>query len=372
MDLFREILRVHAEGQACVVATIVHTQGSIPSHQSSRMLVRQDGSMAGTVGGGCVEADVWAAAKEMLGGGNPRKLTFNLNADPRYDAGLTCGGTLEVHLDAITPETPIDIFKEAVRLAEQDQKFVLATVTDAPPAESALQGTKLIVRDNGSLYGDSGAEELNSAVAQEAASTLAAEKPRMITLQTESGTVGVALEPFLPVPRCILLGAGHVAQHVSRIASLAGFRISVADDRAQYSNRERFPDADEIVSAEWEEIFERITPGGFDYLVIVTRGHKEDMTVLRWAVLGDARYIGLIGSRRKVLSIYSVLEEEGVPREKLERVHAPIGVEIGALTPEEIAVSIVAELVAVRRGAPLDHAKTLGRDLKSQADSVAK
>lgn len=272
MDVFEEIVRLRQQGRKGALATIVHTRGSIPSFTSSKMLVRDDGSIAGTVGGGCVEAEVWAAAREVMEDEKPRKLTFNLNADPRYDVGLTCGGTLEI--------------------------FV---------------------------------------------------------------------EPILAQSTCYLFGAGHVGYFVAKIAAMAGFGIVVTDDRPQYSNRERFPEAAALYADDWEKNFSQLDPNESAFLVIATRGHKDDLRVLRWAVSTRARYIGLIGSRRKVLEIFKVLEEEGIARERLEQVHAPIGIEIGALTPEEIAVSIVAEMIAVRRHAPLPRSKAVGRAVVEQA-----
>jgi xanthine dehydrogenase accessory factor len=253
MDLFEEIVRMRRAGQRGALATIVHTNGSIPSYESSRMLVRDDGSIAGTVGGGCVEAEVWAAAKEVIREEMPRKMTFSLNNEAAYDAGLICGGTLEI--------------------------FV---------------------------------------------------------------------EPILPQPRLYLFGGGHVSTALARMAHLAGFSISVADDRGSFANAERFPMADEIYTS-YEDAFEKVKPNASAYLVIVTRGHKDDMRVLEWAVRTDARYIGMIGSKRKVISVYKALEKQGVPMKNFARVHAPVGLEIGALTPEEIAVSVTAELIAIRR-----------------------
>jgi xanthine dehydrogenase accessory factor len=255
MDIFEEIVRLRREGRRAALATIVHVNGSIPSFESSRMLVRDDGSIAGTIGGGCVEAEVWAAAKEVIRGERPRKLTFHLNNDPSYDTGLICGGTLEI--------------------------FV---------------------------------------------------------------------EPVLPPPRLYIFGGGHVSLSLSRAAHQTGFEIIIVDDRESFANRERFPMAAEI-HASFEDAFEKIVPNSSSYLVIVTRGHKDDMRVLKWAAGTAARYIGMIGSKRKVLSVYRALEKEGISSESLGKVHAPVGLEIGAQTPEEIAISIVAELVAVRRGA---------------------
>lgn len=255
MDLFEEIVRMRRAGERGALATIVHTNGSIPSFESSRMLVREDGSITGTIGGGCVEADVWAAAKEVIEKEAPRKMVFNLNQEAGYDSGLICGGTLEV--------------------------FV---------------------------------------------------------------------EPILPQPVLYLFGAGHISGAVARIAHLSGFSITIVDDRESFANAERFPMASEVI-ASYEEAFSKIRPNASSYVVIVTRGHKDDMRVLEWAVRTDARYLGMIGSKRKVLAVYEALGKQGVPAEKFDRVHAPVGLEIGALTPEEIAVSIVAELIAVRRNA---------------------
>lgn len=256
MDLFEEIVRMRSAGQRGALATIVHTNGSIPSYESSRMLVREDGSISGTVGGGCVEAEVWAAAKEVIQQETPRKMVFNLNNEAAYDSGLICGGTLEI--------------------------FV---------------------------------------------------------------------EPILPQPILYLFGGGHVSTATARVASLAGFRIGVVDDRESFANAERFPMAAEIHTS-YEDAFEKIHPNASTYMVIVTRGHKDDMRVLEWAVKTDARYIGMIGSKRKVLSVYRALEKEGISLDRFKNVHAPVGLEIGALTPEEIAVSIAAELIAIRRNAP--------------------
>ena len=263
MDLFEEIVKMRRAGRRGALATIVHTNGSIPSYESSRMLVREDGSIAGTIGGGCVEADVWAAAKDVMQKEVPRKMVFNLNNEASYDNGLICGGTLEV--------------------------FV---------------------------------------------------------------------EPILPQPVVVLFGGGHISTALAKAASAAGFGVTVVDDRETFANVERFPMAQEIFTS-YEDAYEKIQPNASTYLVIVTRGHRDDMRVLSWAVRTDARYVGMIGSKRKVLSVYRALEAEGYKPEEFERVYAPMGLEIGALSPEEIAISIVAELIAVRRNSETSTHKKL-------------
>jgi xanthine dehydrogenase accessory factor len=254
MDIYEEIVSLRRQGRRGALATIVNVRGSIPSFQTAKMLVRDDGSILGTIGGGCVEAEVWQAAREVMEEEKPRTLTFNLNQNPKYDTGLVCGGTLEI--------------------------FV---------------------------------------------------------------------EPVLPVSVLYLFGAGHVSQNVYKVARLAGFDVVVVDDRETYASRERFPEAREILADDFEQAMARLTVPESAFIVIVTRGHRDDMRVLRWAVTTPARYIGMIGSRRKVISIYRELEKEGIPAEKFECVHAPVGLDIGAVTPEEIAVAIVAEMIAVRR-----------------------
>ncbi len=254
MDLFEEVIKLRRAGKRGALATIVHTNGSIPSYESSRMLVREDGSITGTIGGGCVEAEVWAAAKEVMSEEAPRKMTFSLNNEANYDNGLICGGTLEI--------------------------FV---------------------------------------------------------------------EPILPQPMLYIFGGGHVSIALANAAHSAGFNIGVIDDRESFANQERFPMATEIHTS-FEEAFEKINPTAATYMVIVTRGHKDDMRVLAWAIGTSPRYIGMIGSKRKVISVYRALEKDGVAPEKFANVHAPVGLDIGALTPEEIAISITAELIAIRRG----------------------
>lgn len=256
MDIYEEIVKLRREGRKAALATIVNVQGSIPSFRTAKMLVRDDGSITGTIGGGCVEAEVWQAAREVMEQEKPRTLTFNLNQNPKYDTGLVCGGTLEI--------------------------FV---------------------------------------------------------------------EPILPAAVLYVFGAGHVAANIYKVARIAGFEAIVVDDRETYANKERFPDAREIYADEFEQTFPKLSPDESSFIVIVTRGHRDDMRVLRWAVDTPARYIGMIGSKRKVITIYRELESQGVAPEKFDHVHAPVGLDIGAVAPEEIAVSVVAEMIAVRRHA---------------------
>jgi xanthine dehydrogenase accessory factor len=256
MDLFEEIVRLRKAGQKCALATIVEVNGSIPSYESAKILVREDGSMAGTIGGGCVEAEVWNAAREVIETEKPRHLTFNLGQDAAYDNGLICGGQLNVFVEAIVPQ-----------------------------------------------------------------------------------------------PAALIFGAGHISKSLAKVSAMAGFAVSVIDNRQSFANRERFPDVDEVIAEEYEEVFERLEVNSSSYVIIVTRGHRDDMRVLRWAITTPARYVAMIGSKRKVIAVLREFEREGVARDQFDRIYAPMGLEIGAITPEEIAVSVCAEMIAVRRGA---------------------
>jgi xanthine dehydrogenase accessory factor len=256
MDVYEELVRLRNLGQKCALATIVEVRGSIPSYESAKLLVREDGSMTGTIGGGCVEAEVWNAAREVIETEKPRHLTFNLGQDAAYDNGLICGGQLDV--------------------------FV---------------------------------------------------------------------EPVLPIPHAYIFGAGHISKSLSKVAALAGFAPVVIDNRESFANRDRFPEAAAVHAAEYEDVFPSLPINETSYLIIVTRGHRDDMRVLKLAIGTPARYIAMIGSKRKVLNVVRELEKEGVPREAFERLYAPMGLDIGAISPEEIAIAVAAEMIAVRRGA---------------------
>ena len=276
VDIYEQIVELRRQGRRGAVATIVNVRGSIPSFQTAKMLVRDDGSIAGTIGGGCVEADVWQAAREVMESEKPRTLKFDLNQDPKYDTGLVCGGTLEI--------------------------FV---------------------------------------------------------------------EPILPPALLYIFGAGHVALNVCRTAASAGFEVIVTDDRSSYATAERFPAAHEVHALDFDEAVQKIDPNESSYIVIVTRGHRDDMRLLRWAVQTRARYIGMIGSKRKVIGIYKTLLAEGLPAQLFDRVHAPIGIDVGAVTPEEIAIAITAELIAIRRQAiaALPHLSWFKGPRETAADS---
>ncbi len=257
MDIFEEIVRLRERGVRASLATVVQAQGSTPGSIQSRMLVPEEGPVLGTVGGGCLDAEVLALARKTLADEECRTFTYDLSGPEAEESGLACGGRVTVFVEPIT------------------------------------------------------------------------------------------------LPRAVVFGAGHVGQMLCRAAALAGFRVTVIDDRESFANRHRFPEASEILVRPLSGPFEDLGVNASTHLLLVTRGHKHDRDILAWAAVQPAGYVGMIGSGAKRKALFEALGAEGVPAEALARVRTPMGLDVGARTPGEIAVAIVAEMIAVRRRAPL-------------------
>jgi len=253
-DLYEEILKLKADGRSSAVATIIGTEGSTPRETGAKMLVREDGTIVGTIGGGCLEGQVIVEAIMVIREEKPRIFHYDLTGKETAGAGMICGGVLDIYI-----------------------------------------------------------------------------------------------EPIIPTPTVFIFGGGHISLFVSKISAMAGFQVAVIDDRAEFASRERFPEAEQVIAEKFFLAFPQLKVNRSSYLVIVTRGHAGDQEVLEWALTTEARYIGMIGSGKKIRTVYQNLEKKGIAPERLQRVHAPIGLEIGALTPEEIAVSIVGQMIQVRR-----------------------
>ncbi|MHC4514909.1 MAG: XdhC family protein [Planctomycetota bacterium] len=258
VDIFEEIARLRREGTPAALATIVGTRGSTPGQETMRLLVLEDGTFLGTVGGGCLEAEVYEAAKEVIRDEHPRTLTFRLTKHDSPDSGLLCGGEVTIFIESIT------------------------------------------------------------------------------------------------TPRLTVFGGGHVSKALVRIAAMAGFRVTVADDRATYARRDRFPEAADVVCQDYVKTVAEMSMQANSYAVIVTRGHKEDGVVLeafarRWEQGSQLKFLGMIGSKTKKAVLFRHLKEAGVAAEFLQTVRSPVGLCLGARNHEEIAVAVVAELISVRR-----------------------
>ncbi|MCP4575232.1 MAG: xanthine dehydrogenase [Deltaproteobacteria bacterium] len=263
-DIFEEIVKIRSEGGRAALATITSIKGSAPRAEGSKMLVRSDKSILGSIGGGSLEAQVCQAAMDVIIDGKSRVLRFDLAGKDVAEEGMICGGAAEV--------------------------FV---------------------------------------------------------------------EPIMTKPVLYIFGGGHISFFISKIGKMLDFRVVVIDDREEFANPGRFPEADETIARDLEAVFPTLKINPSSYIVIVTRGHLLDEKVLEWAVKTDARYVGMIGSRTKNRTVFSHLESRGIAKDLLETVHAPIGLDIYAETPEEIAVSIMAEIIMVRRERESSGPKTL-------------
>lgn len=343
IDLFHKAASALEQGRPVALVTVVATTGSTPGKVGYKMLVfGDDEGIAGTVGGGLLEAKMIAEARRMLDRTAARVFRFRVGETPDDEKGI-CGGTVEFLIETFD-KTALPLFQElSARVADDESRVLVSILSESgPPRKARLRGDDPAIPFP---------PEIVEAIRQVAASGGA-------EVRVSAGGKDVFIESLAAQPIVILFGAGHVASHVARYARLVHFGLVVCDDRAEYANRERFPDADEIVVEDFTRAFDKVRIDGHCYLVIVTRGHRHDGIVLEQAVRTEARYIGMIGSKRKALTLLQNLRDKGVPQERLDRVYAPIGVSIGAVTAEEIGLSIVSELVKIRRlgdGAEIGH-----------------
>lgn len=302
--IFDEIVRRCNAGERVALCVVVATRGSTPQGKGAKMLVIADGKTVGTLGGGCVEAEVRKQAIELLSQNSSKLLEFNLNHDFGWDDGLICGGVMEIYTQIIDPK--------------QAEPFI------------------------------------------ELARSINAHIPATFRIDYEKeGASKKYIEEIGPPPKLLIAGGGHVGQALGEIAAKLDFDVTVIDDRADFASSERFPSAKKCIVGDIEQELARFSIDAGTYVVIVTRGHRHDGQALHAVIDSPARYIGLIGSKAKIKLIYDDLSSQGVSGEKLSRVHAPIGYDIGAISVPEIAVSIAAELVAVRRGKPAGPVKAL-------------
>ena len=368
-EVFVELINLIERGEKGALSTIVSSFGSLPMSKKAKMLAKSDGKIVGTVGGGCMEAEVWREAQTVMAEGTPRLQSFILTEKHAGEEGLNCGGSVEIFTEPISSEGSNEIFREIVKLKSERGYAALATLVSEDPKELR----KMLVKRDGDTIGTLGSEELDRRIEEEAQSVVDEDTLKVLDIdihQPDSDvTFRVFLEAILPDPTLYIFGGGHVSKAIGRIAKTAGFRLVIIDDRPFFANFERFPDADEVIVDEFDGVVEKLLIDDSSYLVAVTRGHQWDEKVIEQAVWTEARYIGMIGSTRKIALMWKKLEKRGIPKELLDAVHGPIGIDINADNPEEIAVSIVAELIKSRRqrGKP-KHIRATKR--KSSAKSV--
>lgn len=329
MSMYETILRYLKERKRGILATVVARAGAAPRDVGAKMLVGEDG-MFGTIGGGTLEAWVIEEAVKSMDDGEARLLHFRMNAQAVADEGMLCGGDVDVLLEPLLARYE-DVYQAAQECEKKGLRSLLVTrFSKNPPRKSLLD-------HQGKVWGDE--------LSPDDISTLRAywheSHVRLLPDQT-------VIEPVTGYATLYIFGAGHVSQFLSKVAKMVDFKVTIIDDRAEFANRERFPEADTVLVEDFAQAFERLDFSCEPYVVIVTRGHSHDALVLEKSISRPVRYIGMIGSKRKVRIVLEHLEKKGVKKELIESVHAPIGIDINSETPQEIAISIVAELIRER------------------------
>ena len=350
--VYDEAAQLAKDNQDFVVATVVHTQGSTPQKPGAALLVRRDGSTVGTLGGGCVEGDIWFAAKEALREGtDPFSKRYYLNEDIAARDGLVCGGTMYFYIEPVVRAPGfLDLAQGIADAYAGGPNLSAATLVSSDRLEV---GARIVVRADGASEGTLG----DAALDAEAIETAKAAMPmgKTARIRTEQGDE-VFVEGYTAPALVVLIGGGHVNLQVARIAHIMGFRVMVTDDRREFANLDRFPFAEAVSVDSYDKGVGAFPVTPNTAIVIGTRGHHFDDYATEAAVRTNAGYVGLLGSKRKTIMIYESLLKKGIPEERLREVRAPIGLDLGGRTPEEIALSIVSEIVAWRhdrQGGPM-------------------
>lgn len=340
-DVVEQVEKWMAEPSPVAIATVVETWGSAPRGIGAKMVLASDGRMAGSVSGGCVEGAVADVAGEVLFSREPRLLHFGVADETAWDVGLACGGTIDVFVEPLRP----DSFNFIRDLLKEDEPFAVATVIAGP--ESIL-GHKLIVQRGGRIFGKIG-HAIDGVVAAAARTALASDNSTRQSLtfpELGDSPVELFVEIVRPAPVLVVIGGVHIAVALTSIAKSLGYQNVVIDPRRAFGSRERFPDVDRLIQAWPDEAFDQFTITTSTAVASLTHDPKIDDPALIRALGSPAFYVGALGSRKTHAARRQRLLEAGLPQESIDRIHGPIGMSIGARTPEEIAVSIMAEIIA--------------------------
>jgi xanthine dehydrogenase accessory factor len=354
LQTYEQLLDFIERGEPCALATLVSTSGSSPQNTGAQALFLPDGRIVGTIGGGCMEAEARRIALECLRHEKPRLFELRLDDDFGWGDGLICGGQVQIFIDP-APHRWAEAYRSALDAAARREKVALCTLLQTPSAASELVGHTVLVPR---VSGESAREEMPLPFPVPAlAAILETGKGKRV----EAEGVSIYVEPITPRPVALIAGAGHIGASLAQVLTLCGFEVVVVDDRPSFANLERLPFADRVVVDEIPRFIRSFPIQSDTYVIIVTRGHRNDARVLRECIHSSAKYIGMIGSKRKVCVIFEELLREGLAtKEELRRVHSPMGLTLGDREVGEIAVSIAAELIAVRNGADLSALRPMG------------
>ncbi len=352
-DIYTKIVELLKKNRFSVLATMIRQTGAAPRHAGTKFLIMEDGSFVGTIGGGLLEAQVLEGAKKVLKTRTPLRLNFILKGKDVEKTDMICGGDAEVFLEPISPENPnhLDIFKMAMDVNRRGGAGVVATMVNENQWRAGHIPKMFMDPDGERIGALSGIKEPEDALREELKQAMTRGEPNIIICHDDEGNeLELFVEPLASEPILYVFGGGHVSLQIVPLAARVGFKVVVVDDRAEFADPDNFPEAWKVHQYPFEGVLDKFPVDESSYFVIVTRGHIHDKTVLSQALRTPAKYVGMIGSRRKRNMIFDALLKQGFTKADIGRVHAPIGLDIGAETPEEIAVSIVAELIKIRAG----------------------
>ena len=337
-DVVQHLIETLERGGTALACQVLETRGSTPQKAGAIMAVDLNGGQVGTLGGGCVEAEVKQLAIRQLDEPGVGLHSFVLDHDDAWADGLVCGGRMLVATEALRGERSLDYYRALAEALDRGEGFTEGVVVDPARVPGAAVGRRALFGRDGRPFAGEPWEGPGPTPLEERP------RPRV------SG--GVAWLPSSPRVRLVIVGAGHVGQAVAALAADTDFDVWVVDDRARFASRERFPAAHELIVGPIGATLDALDVGPDTFLLIVTRGHGHDQEALAHAAPTAAGYVGMIGSRRKIRMIFEALKGQGISDEALARVNAPVGLDIGSRTVPEIAVSIVAELIARRNLGP--------------------
>lgn len=341
-DLIEDVQSWRHDGEDIAIATLVRARGSTPRRAGARLFMTRDGRMSGSVSGGCVENDVYLHAVQSMDEEQCRIARYKVEDDVGLEVGLSCGGTIDVLIEPFRDDEVWQAFATAV-LEHRPVALCLATA----PAE--LLGRKMVLQEDRHSVG-SIAEGIDAALNADVNDFPAAGSTGNVTLPYQDGEATIFIERVMPLPRLFIVGGTHTASIICRLATDVGFRVTIIDAREPFARPERFPEAEQVLNTWPDEAFDRLGLDAESFVITLAHDRKFDIPTLKRALEANAAYIGAMGSRGTKKSRWRLLRDQGFGDDDLARIRAPIGLDIGGRSPEETAVAIVAEMVAVRYG----------------------